>query len=62
MSGSIWLILGTAAGALVALLLGPPRDQARLAALRVEPYVELQKLHAEWRARIADAQDQSVQR
>jgi gas vesicle protein len=61
MNGSIWLMLGTAAGAIVALLLAPSSGQARRAALRaavrVEPYVELQRLHAEWQARMAETQD-----
>jgi hypothetical protein len=56
MTGSIWLVLGTAVGALVALLLAPT-GQAPRATVRVEPYVELQRLHAEWQAETAKPQD-----
>ena len=54
MNGNTWLMLvGTAAGA-SALLLAPAGGKALRATVQAKSYLDLQRLHAEWRARMAE--------
>jgi hypothetical protein len=55
MNGSTWLAVGLAAGASVALLFLTARFKALRATVRARSYIDLQKLHTEWRARMAQS-------
>ena len=62
MNVSIWLMLGTAAVALVALRLAAASGRAPGAALRAtvhgkSSYVDLQRLHDEWQAEMDKSHD-----
>ncbi len=55
-------MLGTTAGALVALLYAPASGKALRATIQAKPYIDLQRLHAERQARMAQTQDPFGQR
>jgi hypothetical protein len=55
MDGGIYLVLAVAAAAAnVVLALAPEVGKARRAADQPRPYIDLQKLHAAWQARMGE--------
>jgi len=51
----VWpIVVSIAAGAGVALLFAPAPRQALQATVRIKSYIDLHRLHAEWRSRTAE--------
>ena len=48
------MLVGTAAGAGAAVLLASAPVKALRATVQAKSYIDLQRLHAEWRARMAE--------